>query len=238
MIVTDYFVYIHTSRHAGTFINRLIMENVSGAQMLRYHGQLKHLPPQFKHLPVIGFVRNPWDWYISMYFDYQSKNQYIYEIVSEGGKADINETLKRFVQLGNDESDATHTRKLLFQAAPKDLNQTQPMRYLMPGLTKNDFAQYPQNVGYYSWLYKNMHEINNNLVGNIGRFENLRKELLRLFEETNTPISSKMSKYINDQKPVNSSSRDKSYAQYYTDELVELIAKKDQWIIDQYHYKF
>ena len=54
MIVTDNFVYLHTSRTAGTFLNKLILEHVPGARMLQYHGHLKDLPEEFAHLPVIG----------------------------------------------------------------------------------------------------------------------------------------------------------------------------------------
>ena len=75
MIVTDHFVYIHVSRTGGSFLNKLIMENVPGARMLQYHGHLKELPAELSHLPVIGFVRNPWDWYVSMYADYARKQQ-------------------------------------------------------------------------------------------------------------------------------------------------------------------
>ena len=85
MIITKHFVYIHTSRTAGTFLNKLILEHVPGAQLLQYHGHLGDLPGEFSHLPVIGFVRNPWDWYVSMFFDYRRKQQYVYQIISEGG---------------------------------------------------------------------------------------------------------------------------------------------------------
>ena len=85
MIVTKHFVYIHVSRTGGTFLNKLILEHVPGARMLQYHGQLRDLPEFFSHLPVIGFVRNPWDWYVSMFCDYLRQQQYLYEVVLEGG---------------------------------------------------------------------------------------------------------------------------------------------------------
>ena len=80
MIVTKHFVYIHTSRTAGTFLNKLIIEHVPGAEMIQYHGHLCDLPERYSHLPVIGLVRNPWDWYVSMFFDYRRKQQYIYQV--------------------------------------------------------------------------------------------------------------------------------------------------------------
>lgn len=70
MIVTNHFIYIHVSRTGGAFLNKLILEQVPGARMIQYHGHLRDLPAEYSHLPVIGFVRNPWDWYVSMYFDY------------------------------------------------------------------------------------------------------------------------------------------------------------------------
>jgi hypothetical protein len=39
----------------------VILEEVPSARMLQYHGHLEDLPEEFVHLPVIGFVRHPWD---------------------------------------------------------------------------------------------------------------------------------------------------------------------------------
>ena len=71
MIVTENFVYVHVSRSGGTFLNKLILEQFPEARKIQYHGQLRDLPDEYAELPVIGFVRNPWDWYVSMYFDYK-----------------------------------------------------------------------------------------------------------------------------------------------------------------------
>ena len=67
MIVTDKFVFIHFFRTGGTFINELLLEHVGG-KMLCYHGHSSIIPNEYKHLPVIGIVRNPWDWYVSVYY--------------------------------------------------------------------------------------------------------------------------------------------------------------------------
>ncbi len=85
VIVTKHFVYVHTSRTAGTFLNKLILEHAPDAQMIQYHGHLRDLPREYAHLPVIGFVRNPWDWYVAMFFDYRRKQQCIFQIIARGG---------------------------------------------------------------------------------------------------------------------------------------------------------
>ena len=99
MIVTEHFVYIHVSRSGGTFLNKLILEHVPGARMLQYHGQLKDLPAEYAHLPVIGFVRNQWDWYVSMYCDYKRKQQYVFQILSDRGTLGFPATVSRFSNL-------------------------------------------------------------------------------------------------------------------------------------------
>ena len=148
MIVTEHFVYIHVSRTGGTFLNKLILEHVPGARMLQYHGQLKDLPESFAQLPVIGFVRNPWDWYVSMISDYRRKQQYVYEIISEGGDVGFKETVSRFLRLGDNSVLSKGLLSKLVAAAPKVINAQTPRRLANPGLRAEQFAAYPENFGY------------------------------------------------------------------------------------------
>ena len=69
--------------------------------MYQYHGHLRDLPEEFSHLPVIGFVRNPWDWYVSMFFDYKRKKQYVFEIIAGRGALSFEEIVSRFLNLGD-----------------------------------------------------------------------------------------------------------------------------------------
>ncbi len=158
MIVTKHFVYIHISRTAGTFLNKLILEHVPRAQMLQYHGHLRDLPEAFSHLPVISFVRNPWDWYVSMFFDYRRKQQYVFEIVSDGGAVGFKETVSRFLRLGDNSVQSKKLLGQLVKAAPTIINTRTPPDLRNPGLRSEHFANFPENHGYYSWLTKLMFE--------------------------------------------------------------------------------
>jgi len=238
MIVTKHFVYIHTSRTAGTFLNKLILENVPEAKMLQYHGHLSDLPEEYSHLPVIGFVRNPWDWYVSMIFDYRRKHQYVYHIISDGGALLFEDTVSRFLKLGDN---SVQSRKLLGQlvaAAPAVIDaQTRPRRG-NPGLRSEHFANFPGNHGYYSWLFQLMFESRNPHDIHIGRFENLREEALRLFELTGTPITKGITTYLNDAKALNLSQRPYFYFERYSPELQKLVADKEKYLIDRFSYDF
>lgn len=238
MIVTKYFVYIHTSRHAGTFLNKLILKHIPGARMIQYHGHLKDLPEEFSHLPVIGFVRNPWDWYVSMFFDYRRKSQYIYQIISDRNTLGFKATISRFLNLGDNSDQSKRLLDQLSKIAPTVMNAQTPQRRRLPNLRSEHFANYAGDQGYYSWLFQLMYESPRTHRIHIGRFENLREEVLRLFELTGTPITIRITDYLQDTGVMNSSPRPETYISGYTPELEKLVAEKDAYLIDQFGYVF
>jgi len=238
MIVTDHFVYIHVSRSGGTFLNKLIMEQVPGARMIQYHGQLKDLPEQFAKLPVIGFVRNPWDWYVSMYCDYRRKGQYVFQILSDRGALQFHPAVTRFLNLGDGSEESGRLLKQLVRTAPRVINRQRPGRRELPGLKSDQFANYPEGIGYYSWLFRLMFDSDREHSIHIGRFENLREEMLRLFEETGTPITSGIEAYLREAKPLNASPRPDGYVGGYPPQLEKLVAEKDADLIERFNYTF
>jgi len=238
MIVTDHFVYIHTSRTAGTYLNKLIIEHVPGARLLQYHGHLKDLPPRFEQLPVIAFVRNPWDWYVSMFFDYQRKQQYVYQVVTGGGENQFDDIIRRFLSLGDGSEMSKKLLSQLAEVAPVKINAQTPPRRRMPGLRSEHFANYREDVGYYSWLLKTMLETTANREVLIGRFESLQGDALRLFELTGTPITNAITSYLGNEKPANPSKRPEDFIGAYSPELQRLVAEKDSYVIDQFEYEF
>ena len=238
MIVTEHFVYVHTSRTAGTFLNKLILEHVPGARMIQYHGHLRDLPEEFSQLPVIGFVRNPWDWYVSMCFDYQRKKQYVFEILSERSALDFKATVSRFLKLGDNSDVSKRLLDRLVEVAPTSISTRNPGRNHLPGLRSEHFSNYPDNLGYYSWLFKLMYESETDHRILIGRFEDLREETIRLFEETGTPITNGIAAYLKDARALNPSRRPKSYSDGYEADLKQLVAEKDKYLIDRFGYVF
>lgn len=238
MIVTEHFVYIHTSRSAGTFLNKLILENVPGAHMIRYHGHLRDLPEEFSHLPVIGFVRNPWDWYVSMFCDYRRKRQYVYQVVSDRGTLDFKATISRFLNLGDNSNQSKRLLDQLSKIAPAAMSAQIPRLRRLPGLRSEHFENYAGDQGYYSWLFQLMYESARTHRIHIGRFENLREETLRLFEQTGTPITKRITAYLENTGVMNSSPRPETYIGGYTPELEHLVAEKDAYLIDQFSYVF
>ncbi len=116
--------------------------------MLQYHDHLRDLPGAFLHLPVIGFVRNSWDWYVSMFFDYRRKQQYAFEIISGGGVLGFEETVSRFLRLGDNSVQSRRLLDRLIHASPKVINAQTPPRFGNSGLRSEHFAIFPENLGY------------------------------------------------------------------------------------------
>ncbi len=238
MIVTDHFVYIHVSRTGGTFLNKLIMNQVPGARMLQYHGHLEDLPARYAHLPVIGFVRNPWDWYVSMYSDYRRKGQFVFQILSERGTLDFERTVTRFLNLGDGSARSGRLLRQLTLVAPRAINARNPGRNQLPGLRSEHFANYPPGIGYYGWLLQLMFQTRSGQRILIGRFENLRQEALRLFEATGTPITPRIAAYLKQAKPLNAGPRPKGFVGAYAPELEQLVAERERELIVRFGFEF
>jgi hypothetical protein len=66
MIVTDKLIFLQLQKTACTHIGRLLVEEFGGSER---HGKHRPLPRAF--VPgerlVVGSVRNPWDWYVSLW---------------------------------------------------------------------------------------------------------------------------------------------------------------------------
>ena len=214
------------------------MEQVPGARMIQYHGQLADLPRNLSHLPVIGFVRNPWDWYVSMFFDYRRKKQYVFQNICDGKELDFETTVSRFLKLGDSSEQSRKLLDRLVLVAPTSINAQTPPRRRNAGLRSDHFRNYPDNIGYCSWLFQRMYESKHSHRIHIGRFENLTDEVLRLFEITGTPITNAISAYLDESRPLNISKRPCIYSERYSPDLQQLVADKEKYLIEKFGYTF
>lgn len=235
MIVTDHFAFIHMHKTGGQSVNNALSEALPSCQEVGYHYPFSLLPEQFAHLPLVGFVRNPWDWYVSWYaFNRQPKMQNpLFAVCSNGGSADFKTSVTNLIQLGDDSIDSKQYRDALISILPNSLDGNRGL-----GLTKNCIEHFASNeTGYYSWLFHRMIGAAKAEQVHVGKFENLNSDLVDILNELNVPEAADIARVLGD-APRTNSSRHGHYSQYYDTELAELVGRKDAGLIDHFNYEF
>lgn len=229
MIVTDWFVHIHLHKSGGTFVNECLMRFFSDARWLGYHLPRSLIPPELSARPVLGFVRNPWSYYVSWYA-FQSQRPHpnlLFRCVSENGTLNFNATVRNLLQLGE------------FPEKLDDLIAALPKEFTNQGLNLPAFALAPlrgRGMGFYSYLYEYMY--NGDPTGiHIGRMERLRQDLLAFLQDLQIPVSQPMRDFIERESPRNTSYHG-PYQTYYDSATRNMVARCDQSLIDTFGYSF
>jgi len=229
MITTDRFVFLHLHKSGGTFVNECLLRFLPDARQIGYHLPRSLVPPQAAGLPVLGFVRNPWSYYVSWYsFQLERPHpNFLFRILSEEGRLGFEETVRNMLNLG-----AGSVRlELLLRALPA--------QYSNQGLNLPRFALAPirdTRLGFYTYLYRYLYA-GGGKPAVVGRLEVLRDELIPMLESVGQPVSAEMRSYVENEAPTNTSTH-KAYAEYYSPALRDLVAERDAEIIARHGYRF
>lgn len=231
MIATDRFVYIHLHKSGGSFVNECLLRYFPDARQLGYHLPLSLLPDELRGLPVLGFVRSPWSYYVSWYA-FQSQRprpNALFRCVSDDGALDFKASVRNLLELGND---AARLDRLL---------QLLPDHYGAAGFGLNlpRFALAPirgSGLGFYSFLFRYMYTTPG-VEPVIGRCESLRTDFLGFLERVGAPISAELRDFVLNASPRNASQHG-DWRDYYDRELADLVRARDASVIEQFGYSF
>lgn len=228
MIATDRFVHIHLHKSGGSFVNECILRFFPQAQQLGYHLPRSLLPEPLHNLPVLGFVRSPWSYYVSWYAFQSQRPQpnALFRCMSADGALDFKATVRNLLDLG--------TRSVRLD----ELLPLLPDRYGLSGLNLPNFALAPirgSGLGFYSYLYRYMYTGDGEPV--IGRTENLRQDLLDVFERLDIAVSAPMHDFILKANARNTS-RHGDWRSYYDTALTQAVAERDGSVIERFGYHF
>lgn len=228
MIATPRFVFLHLHKSGGTFVNECLLRYVPGARQLGYHLPHSLLPPDLAGLPVLGFVRNPWSYYVSWYAFQSERPQpnALFRVLSEDGSAGFSGTIANMLDLGKDDA--------LLEAVSAAL----PANYTNRGLNLPGFALAPirgSRLGFYAYLFQYIFAGAPRLE--VGRMESLRTDLLGLLERVGEPVNEELHRHVATAAPVNTSRHD-GYADYYDAALRDRVAERDAMIIERFGYRF
>jgi len=235
MIVTDRFVFIHLHKTGGQSLNDAIASCIRSHKMVGYHFPYADIPAEARDLPVVGIVRNPWDWYVSWYA-FNNKpliRNPLFNVVSKEGTAGFKATIANLVMLGSENGDSAIQRDELVSMLPNSLDGNRGA-----GLTKASIQELSANDnGYYSWLFGRMLGQEPDTRNRIGRFENLQEDFLGILGQLGVGETEAIRDILQSSERKNTS-RHSHYSHYYDDELRDLIRRHDAALIDRFGYEF
>jgi hypothetical protein len=229
MFVTDRFVFLHLHKTAGTSFNAFIEKFFPGNLRLGYHLPLRVLPPEWSHLPRLGLVRNPWDFYVSWYsFQMQKeRSNPLFNVVSNNRTLDFNHTIRRLLTL-------CENKPLLSSVVAK-----LPRTFGGSGMNVPADAMasiFGTQLGLYSFLYQWMYAGNEHFPSVI-RTDNLVPGLENFFEYIQVDFTNEMRSDLLIGDFRNKSSHN-HYSIYYDTDVVKMVSLRDNLIIESHKYQF
>jgi hypothetical protein len=221
MLITKYFLFLHLPKTGGSFVADVCYRHLPREWRIENdihpHAAYEEVRDRFPALPMLCFVRNPWDWYVSWYHylvqnppagPHTVENRPMWVLAFERGRTDFKTAVTRActgASFGNP---------------------------ITSGVMRE------RGLDHYSALYeiKIGRGIEEGRV-EVGRYENLRPDLLGFLERHDVPIGEDFREIVASRAPVRASERG-DYRVYYDDELRDLVAGKARGLIDRYEYRF
>ena len=228
MIACDRFVFLHLHKSGGTFVNHMLMTCVRSAQRIGYHLPYSEMPAPFRHLPVIGTVRNPWSYYVSWFHFQQSQAvpNPLFRLCSEDSALDFEATITNLVTL----SDTPERIDALIDAVPD--------RFVNHGLnlTKACVARMRgSDAGFYTFLHDRLYA--GAASPRILPMEGLREQLVDVANDLRGLDRLKVHQFLQTTPDLNVSEH-LAYQDYYSADLARLVAERDRTLIETYGYTF
>ena len=230
MIVTDKFVFVHLPRTGGTFVSEVIRKFFPSAHEIGHHLPRELLPREYAHLPVLGTVRNPWEFYVSLYHyvrPREAANLWV-SWMSENRKLGFIGSIRNVLNLGvNDER-----LDVLIEMLPEHVDYS---RTQIPNVTKDTMRGVRgSGVGYFTFRFDQMFGNADDLF--FCRLETLKQDLVAFFEKIGA-ATDELRDYVLRLDKKNGSEH-LHYSTYYTPELAELVSLRDRALIERFGYVF
>lgn len=270
MLITDKIIYLELQKtgctHTLKVLSDLFKDNYS---IIGKHNRYDSISPSklgdFESKFKLGNIRNPWDWYVSLWaFGCQQNGELFVRLTTKGIRYIYNEghkvilkraftkceprlDIKMWQDLYSDPNNAENFRKWL------KLLIVEPGHYVgeeYKAMPLSKFAGFLTHryLGLYTYR-KGLENIDSrekliafdkeqNFMDRILRNEFLHDELLNCAEQIGSS-SEEMSKTLEKfQTRTNKSSRDRDYRKYYDDETISIVKEYESFIINKYGYSF
>jgi hypothetical protein len=247
MFVTDQVIYIRLHRTASRHISMLLGKLLGGRRI----GSHNRLPRQLANTGrvVVGSIRNPWDWYVSLWGYGCDRNGSLY------GRLKSAEPFRDqwFFKWGsalNDVKDPDQFRQWLHL-----VHDPRNRFDLGESYGRSPISLY---AGFYTYRYTRLFSRNverlyspemasptnlkrlveeENVAQIMIRVENLEESFFRALNQCGIRLNEQQRKTVLEAGRTNASSRIRDLSYYYDAESVQLVGRRDQFLIEKYRYR-
>lgn len=247
MLIHERFVFLHVPKTGGTFIRHALGQELPSCRALpgmpgSAHWGWDRIPPEAADLPVLAFVRNPWDWYVSWYsfavnqpsrqFRRRGDTQPLFRrlFVSDGG--DMDADVAGGANPANDF--ATTLRRACTGVVDGD--DAEELSRAVRGF---DLAEQLE-AGHDFYTARVVATLGPGLDSDqltVGRFESLLADLELFLERAGVALPEGAMSRMRAAEP-RGASRRRPYRDCYDDELRELVASSCAALIERFGYDF
>ena len=245
MLIYDRFIFIHMPKTGGKFLTEVLERELGPPlQTLTIHTGWNGIPADAAGLPILMFVRNPWDWYVSWYHYYSSW------IATQSPEWLGERPLLRLIfgenlefkdgQLRGVADFATSVRKHCVPLDPRNPVAAEIMRDAEPaeeGPTVASLLAAGDDI--YTTQFK---FLAGSALGTdqltVGRFETLVDDLERFLTHNEMPLSDDALQRISATEPVNATLHRRPYRDYYDDDLRDLVGRSCRTLVERFDYTF
>lgn len=269
MIFLEKCVFLELPKTGSTYARYILINlpdskyKTIGKKHNVYNSLSNELKREFDNKRIVSSIRNPFDWYVSLYAfacehrgGLYTKTQKRPDLLSvsnpfEFFKVCINHmrNRKKWQSVFTDVNNKENFKKFLYLLLIED-SLGVGNRYELDGFNKK--------IGYYSYDFLRMttknfdslkdknlgysdildHYQKNNIVDITLRNESLRKDLIKFSTDLCSGPKEMESSINSKPKKSRTATKRKPYKYYYTEELIELIREKEKIILESFNYDF
>lgn len=219
MIINDDIVFIHLQKCGGTFIKHMMEQNMNAVNVRPEHNGFRDMNPLDKDKLIVGTIRNPYAWYVSLYHSHLPEADVSFFSDIFRGTNSFAEWVKKFLNTNH--------------VVHHDLN--------FSAMSRLDVGPYTYRM---LKCYADELRSNSNLksedisLGNIEivKTDDLANNFVSLIEDK-IGIDTKARKKILEADKIHTSKHG-HYSEYYDQEAYDLVSHKDRIIFELFGYEY
>jgi hypothetical protein len=240
MYVADRLVFLQLQKTGSTHIAKLLAQLVPGRQRAKHSRPAARLMESGR--AFVGSVRNPWDWYVSLWAFGCGREGGLYQLLADGSTARHAAWQRVYADSGD---------PLLFRQWLAMIAETRLLGERYGASPIHSFA------GFFTYRYLRLFardagplfsgaladaaalaefDRRQNLVKHFIRNEHLAEDLIRILGACGYPLDEKQLELINAPVRTNASFRSRDHVRYYDAHTAQLVLDRERFIADKHGY--